>query len=99
MSEINVQVKGGRAAQVPAGATVAEALKAVDRDAAKQALAARVNGREGDLTYRLDETTPNGGDAVEVEPVLPGTLDGPDVIRHSTAHLLAAAGLDLFPGT
>ncbi|HEV2859828.1 MAG TPA: threonine--tRNA ligase [Pyrinomonadaceae bacterium] len=99
MSEINVQVKGGRAAQVPAGATVAEALKAVDRDAAKQALAAKVNGREVDLTYRLDETTPNGGDSVEVEPVLPGTLGGLDVIRHSTAHLLAAAVLDLFPGT
>src|SRR2546422_570408 len=32
-------------------------------------------------------------------PVLPGTLEGLDVIRHSTAHLLAAAVLDLFPGT
>ncbi|HLM57154.1 MAG TPA: threonine--tRNA ligase [Pyrinomonadaceae bacterium] len=99
MSEINVQIKGGRAAQVPAGVTVAEALKAVDRDAAKQALAAKVNGREVDLTFRLDETAPNGGAAVEVEPVLPGTLGGLDVIRHSTAHLLAAAVLDLFPGT
>src|SRR5207248_4850723 len=39
------------------------------------------------------------GRAVEVEPVLPGTLEGLDVIRHSTAHLLAAAVLDLFPGT
>src|SRR5207237_6185517 len=28
-----------------------------------------------------------------------GTLEGLDVIRHSTAHLLAAAVLDLFPGT
>ena len=99
MSEINVHIKGGRAAQVPAGATVAEALKAVDRAAAKQALAARGNGREVDLTYRRDETAANGGAAVEVEPVLPGTLDGLDVIRHSTAHLLAAAVLDLFPGT
>jgi threonyl-tRNA synthetase len=98
MSEINVQLEGGRSAQVPSGATVAEALKAADRDAAKQALAARVNGREVDLTFRLDESATNG-ETLRVEPVLPGTLEGLDVIRHSTAHLLAAALLDLFPGT
>ena len=93
MSEISVQLGGGRSAQVPAGATVAEAIKAADRDAAKQALAAKVNGREVDLTYRLDESAAENGDAVKVEPVLPGTLEGLDVIRHSTAHLLAAAVL------
>jgi threonyl-tRNA synthetase len=38
----------------------------------------------------------NGDDAVLIEPVLPQTLDGLDVLRHSTAHLLAAAVLDLF---
>jgi threonyl-tRNA synthetase len=97
MSEISVQLEGGRSAQVPAGATVAEALKAADRDAAKQALAAKVNGREVDLAYRLEESAANG-EPVQVEPVLPGTLEGLDVIRHSTAHLLAAAVLDLFPG-
>jgi threonyl-tRNA synthetase len=98
MSEISVQLGGGRSAQVPAGATVAEALKAADRDAAKQALAAKVNGREVDLTARLDESAANG-EPLHVEPVMPGTLEGLDVIRHSTAHLLAAAVLDLFPGT
>ncbi len=98
MSEINVQVAGGEARPVPAGSSVADVLKRLDRDAAKQALAAKVNGREVDLTYRLDETTGNG-EPVRVEPVLPQTLEGLDVIRHSTAHLLAAAILDLFPGT
>ncbi|HEX8151087.1 MAG TPA: threonine--tRNA ligase [Pyrinomonadaceae bacterium] len=98
MSEISVQLEGGRSAQVPAGATVAEALKAADREAAKQALAAKVNGREVDLTFRLDESAANG-EPLRVELVLPGTLEGLDVIRHSTAHLLAAAVLDLFPGT
>jgi threonyl-tRNA synthetase len=98
MSEINVQLKGGQSALVAEGATVAEALKAFDRDAAKRALAAKVNGREVDLTFPLAEAASNGG-TVEVEPVLPGTLEGLDVIRHSTAHLLAAAVLDLFPGT
>jgi threonyl-tRNA synthetase len=98
MSEISVQLGGGREAVVASGATVAEAIKAADRDAAKQALAAKVNGREVDLTHRLEETAADG-EPVRVEPVLPGTLEGLDVIRHSTAHLLAAAVLDLFPGT
>jgi threonyl-tRNA synthetase len=110
MSEINVQLGEGRSAQVPSGSTVADALKRLDRDAAKQALAAKVNGREFDLSATLEDVarragqengpaTDNGGAGLAIEPVLPGTLDGLDVIRHSTAHLLAAAVLDLFPGT
>jgi threonyl-tRNA synthetase len=97
MSEINVQLKEGASAQMLAPVTVAEALKKLDRDAAKQALAARVNGREVDLGYTL--TSQENNDPVRIEPVLPQTLEGLDVLRHSTAHLLAAAVLDLFPGT
>src|ERR1051326_1241692 len=97
MSEINVQLNNGPAAQIPAPVTVAEALKRLDRDLAKQALAARVNGHEVDLAYTIGSGA--NGDAVKIEPVLPQTRDGLDVLRHSTAHLLAAAVLDLFPGT
>jgi threonyl-tRNA synthetase len=114
MSDINVQLGEGRSAQVPSGSTVADAIKRLDRDAAKQALAAKVNGREFDLSATLEDVarregqyeyfTGDNGDLdvntkLTIEPVLPGTLDGLDVIRHSTAHLLAAAVLDLFPGT
>ena len=97
MSEISVQLNNGPAAQIPGPITVAEALKKLDRDLAKQALAARVNGREVDLAHTIDAQA--NGDAVKIEPVLPATLEGLDVLRHSTAHLLAAAVLDLFPGT
>jgi len=97
MSEINVQLKDGLPVTMPAPSTVADALKKLDRDLAKQALAARVNGREVDLAFTLDAQA--NGDAIKIEPVLPQTLEGLDVLRHSTAHLLAAAVLDLFPGT
>ncbi len=100
MSDLNVQLKGGPAAQVPASVTVGEALKQLDRDAAKRALAAKVNGHEVDLARSLEAVGANGdGTAVEIEPVLPETRAGLEVLRHSTAHLLAAAVLDLFPGT
>lgn len=97
MSEINVQLNDGIQAQLEAPVTVAEALKRLDREAAKKALAARVNGREVDLGYTLGAE--GNGASVKIEPVLPETLEGLDVLRHSTAHLLAAAVLDLFPGT
>ncbi|MBA2731615.1 MAG: TGS domain-containing protein, partial [Acidobacteria bacterium] len=97
MSEINVQLKEGASAVLSVPVTVAEALKRLDRDVAKQALAARVNGREVDLAYTLESQ--ENGEPVRIEPVLPQTLEGLDVLRHSTAHLLAATVLDLFPGT
>src|SRR5256884_499322 len=97
MSEINVQLKDGAPVAVRGSTTVAEALKKLDRDLAKQALAARVNGQEVDLAYTIP--APENGDAVKIEPVLPQTREGLEVLRHSTAHLLAAAVLDLFPGT
>jgi threonyl-tRNA synthetase len=97
VSEINVQLNDGPAAQLAGPITVADALKKLDRDTAKQALAARVNGREVDLAFTLDAQ--QNGEPVKIQPVLPETLEGLDVLRHSTAHLLAAAVLDLFPGT
>jgi len=97
MSEISIQLKDGVVTQVPAPVSAGEALKKLDRDAAKQALAVRVNGREVDLAFTLGEA--QNGQAVSIEAVLPETLDGLEVLRHSTAHLLAAAVLDLFPGT
>jgi threonyl-tRNA synthetase len=101
MSEINVQLKDGGSANLPSSSTVADALKAIDRDLAKQALAAKVNGQEVDLGRGLDSIA--NGDSeqktYEIDPVKPGTRDGLEVLRHSTAHLLAAAVLDLYPGS
>ena len=101
MSEINVQLKDGASVQMPSSSTIAEALKKLDRDVAKQALAAKVAGREVDLTAQLEALPAgNGGqNSVQIEPIVPQTRDGLEVLRHSTAHLLAAAVLDLFPGT
>lgn len=101
MSEINVQLKDGMSVAMPASATVADALKKLDRDVAKQALAAKVAGHEVDLAAQLDALPSENGDlsSVQIEPIVPASRDGLEVLRHSTAHLLAAALLDLYPGT
>jgi len=94
MSELNIKF-GENSRAIPAPATVADAIKAFDRDALKNALAAKLNGEDVDLNKSLDATD----EVLSIEPINLGTRDGLEVIRHSTAHLLAAAVLDLFPGT
>lgn len=94
MSELNVKYGESQRA-IPAPVSVADAIKAFDRDVLKKSLAARVNGEEVDLTKELYVTD----EVLSIEPILADTRDGLEVIRHSTAHLLAAAVLELFPGT
>ena len=94
MSEINIRV-GENSRNFPAPISVAEALKSVDREMLKKTLAARVNGEERDLSFELQATD----EVLSIEPIFLDTRDGLEVIRHSAAHLLAAAVLDLFPGT
>ncbi len=94
MSEINVKY-GDNQRSFPAPATVLDAFKALDRDVLKRTLAAKVNGVEVDLGSELPITS----ETVAIEPITSDSADGLELIRHSTAHLLAAAILDLFPGT
>ncbi|WP_026047600.1 threonine--tRNA ligase [Streptomyces sp. AA0539] len=53
-------------------------------------VAARIGGELRDLTHPL-------ADGDEIEPVELGSPDGLDILRHSTAHVLAQAVQDLFP--
>jgi len=94
MSEINVKY-GSDQRTIPAPATVLDAIKAFDRDVLKKSLAAKVNGEEVDLNKELSATD----EVLSIEAITSDTRDGLEVIRHSAAHLLAAAVLDLFPGT
>lgn len=94
MSELNVKY-GENLRSIPAPASVADAIKAFDRDVLKRSLAAKVNGEEVDLNKQLSVTD----EVLSIEPILADSRDGLEVIRHSAAHLLAAAVLDLFPGT
>src|SRR5229473_1752790 len=87
-SEITVTVNGS-ARSVPAGIRVREAL---DGAAGSDVIAARVNGKLADLSRPLDH------DAT-VEPVAASSPEGIDIIRHSTAHLMAQAVQSLYPGT
>ena len=88
---INVVLPDGSARQLPEGATGADLAAAIGRRLAQAAVAVRVDGQEADLGAPLPD-----GAAVEV--VTADTPAGRYVLRHSTAHLLAQAVTQLWPG-
>lgn len=70
--------------------TVAEVAASIGAGLAKAALAGRVGGRLVDLSHRLDSDA-------EVAIVTDKSEEGLEIIRHSSAHLLAHAVKELFP--
>ena len=92
-AEIRVSLEGSaRSVTCASGTSAGEALSRLDGKAAKKALAVRIDGKIFDLARPLEH------DAA-IAPVLAESLEGLDVLRHSTAHLLAQAVQELFPGT
>src|SRR5712691_1332476 len=78
--------------EVPDNATVADVAASIGKRLAKDALAGKVNGKVVDVYAPVP-------DGAKVEIVTPKSDIGRDTIRHSTAHLMAMAVQELFPGT
>ena len=89
-SEIRVTLPDGSEKRVPAGSTGADLAKAIGPGLAKAALAARVNGHVWDLSRPL----PDGAKVSILTDKDPQALE---VLRHSSAHVLATAVRQLFP--
>src|SRR5205085_4148523 len=89
---ITVTLPDGSQQAVPVGSRPIDVAKSISNRLADDALVARVNGELYDLTRPLESDA-----TVQIlTPKNPETLQ---VYRHSSAHLLAAAVLELFPET
>jgi threonyl-tRNA synthetase len=91
MSQISVLLPDGSSRSVPAGSTLADVAASIGPRLAKAALTGTINGVEADLSSSVTD-----GDAVAL--VTADSEMGRHVLRHSTAHVLAQAVLQLFPG-
>lgn len=89
--EITITLPDGSERSVPAGTTVAGLASSIGSRLAKAAVIGAVNGTERDLVWPLES-----GDEVSI--ITETDERGLFTIRHSTAHVLAQAVLDLFPG-
>jgi threonyl-tRNA synthetase len=91
MSEIKVELPDGSPRTLVEGSTALDLAASIGKRLAKDALAAKVNETLTDLSAPL-----SNGDQVSI--VTPASDDGREVLRHSTAHVLAQAVTRLWPG-
>lgn len=89
---MNVMLPDGSNLSVPEGATALVVAEAIGSRLAKAAVAAKIGDRLVDLTTPVHE-----GDRVSV--VTLASEEGVEVLRHSSAHVLAEAATRVYPGT
>ncbi|MEY2569504.1 MAG: threonyl-tRNA synthetase [Actinomycetota bacterium] len=89
--QITIRLPDGSERALSAGATAADLAASIGRGLAKAAVAATVDGATIDLSRPLD-------DGATVAIVTEDSDEGRYVLRHSTAHVMAQAVLQLWPG-
>ncbi|HEU4341318.1 MAG TPA: threonine--tRNA ligase [Candidatus Binatia bacterium] len=90
MDSIHVRLPGGKSVAVCRDTRIDEIASRVGVNG--DIIAAKIDGQPVDLSRRL-------GDDCSVEWITIDSPEGLDVLRHSTAHLMAQAVQSLFPGT
>src|SRR3954467_12126791 len=89
---MKVELPDGTPLELEDGATGADAAAAIGEGLARAALAIRQNGALKDLSAPLEDGKP-----IEIVTAKSGD-DALELIRHDTAHVLAEAVLELYPG-
>ena len=90
MDSIHVTLPDGKSVEIPRGTRIDEIAPVVATNG--NIIAAKIDGRPVDLSRRLDSDCSLAWVSID-------SPDGLDVLRHSTAHLMAQAVQSLFPGT
>ncbi len=86
----NIRLPDGSVKSFPGPVSVAEVAQSIGAGLARAALAGRVNGKLVDTSHRIESDA-------DLAIVTDKDQDGLEIIRHSTAHLLAYAVKELFP--
>ncbi|MEX1008179.1 MAG: threonine--tRNA ligase [Acidimicrobiia bacterium] len=89
--DITITLPDGSTREYASGTTAGAVAESIGKGLARAALAAKVDGGWVDLTRPIDHDA-------RVAIVTPDTADGREVLRHSTAHVMAQAVTDLYPG-
>ncbi|MBT9153166.1 MAG: Threonine--tRNA ligase 2 [Firmicutes bacterium] len=93
MSTIIITLKDNTTKEIPSHSTAMTLAESISRRLAKEAIAAKVNGKVVDL---MSELPPQA--TVEILTAEDGA-DALEVLRHTAAHVMAEAVMELFPGT
>src|SRR6202167_74387 len=90
MESIQITLPDGATREVPRGTTPAQIAQQISPRLAKEALVARADGELVDLSRPLEHNA-------KLSILTPKDADAIQVFRHSAAHLMAAAVVELFP--
>jgi threonyl-tRNA synthetase len=90
MNKINLTLKDGNVINIEAGKTLYDAAYAIGASLAKAAIAGYVNDKMVGLNHKLEE------DAT-INIITDRSEEAVDILRHSTAHLMAQAVKELYP--
>lgn len=90
MSEIKITFPDGAVKEYPAGSSTLEVAKGISNSLAKKALAGKFNGELVDLVRPLEVDG-------SLEIITPDHEDALQILRHSSAHLMANALRRLYP--
>ena len=91
MSTVSVYLPDGSGKELETGATLADCAAAIGAGLAKAAIAGKIDGELADLDTPL-------ADGAQVEIITERSPEALDILRHSTAHVMAEAVQALFPG-
>ena len=92
MAQVKVRLPDGSERQYEAGVTYLDVAKSIGAGLAKAALAVKANGKLMDLALPVHCDT-------DLEIITSKSADGLEILRHSTAHILAMAVQKLWPTT
>lgn len=81
---VHIQLPDGQIQEYPKGITIKEAAGSISSSLQKKAAAGQVNGKLVDLSFKLEEDA-------ELSIVTLDSQEGLQVLRHTTAHVLAQA--------
>ncbi|MBM5874737.1 threonine--tRNA ligase [Staphylococcus epidermidis] len=84
MNQINIQFPDGNTKEFDKGTTTEDIAQSISPGLRKKAVAGKFNGQLVDLTRPLEQDG-----AIEI--ITPGSEEALEVLRHSTAHLMAQA--------
>jgi threonyl-tRNA synthetase len=88
---IKISLPDGSTKELPAGSSSGDLAASIGRGLAKAAVAATVDGAEADLGSALP-------DGATVAIITANSAEGRHILRHGSAHVLAQAVTDLWPG-
>lgn len=89
--QIKITFPDGTVKDFPSGTTTEEIASSISQSLKKNAVAGKLNGKLIDFRTPIEEDG-------NIEIIMPGSEEALEILRHSTAHLMAQAVSRLYPG-